>query len=43
VDTVYKLNLNSNKSRKELGYPSDKPGGYLNFKCKIENLNILNT
>ncbi|MCK9412241.1 MAG: ABC transporter ATP-binding protein [Prolixibacteraceae bacterium] len=38
VDSVYYLNLNSNKSQKELGYKSDQPGGYFNLNYKIENL-----
>ncbi|NWJ51789.1 MAG: ABC transporter ATP-binding protein [Bacteroidetes bacterium] len=40
VDSVYYLNLNSDKSSKELGYKSDQPGGYLNFKCELEMINI---
>ena len=40
IDSVYHLNLNSNKTVKELGYLSDQPGGYLNLNCSIEKLNI---
>ncbi len=37
IDSVYYLNLHSDKTRDELGYSSTNPGGYFNFNPKITN------
>ena len=41
VDSVYYLNLNSDKSRDELGYSSSEPAGYFNINTQIINIQII--
>lgn len=40
VDSIYNLNITSDKSRDELGYESELPGGYFNFNYNIDKIKI---
>ncbi len=41
VDSVYYLNLASDKSERELGYNSVRPIGYFNLNKQLSNINIV--
>ena len=41
IDSVYYLNIVSDKAKEQLGYNSMEPGGYFNFDTVLNNIQIL--